>query len=212
MKIKIVYDNTSIRPDLQSDWGFAAVIEYGNKKILFDTGADGTILLNNMQKMGVNPLEIDTVFISHHHFDHTGGLSAFLTKNDQVTLYAPESFRGVRRAAKVMHLSAPASIDGNLHSTGELNGIEQSLVVKTGQGNVLVVGCSHPGMGVIMKAAEPLGAIYAIVGGYHGFREFDLLKNVQKICPTHCTQAIDRLRKLYPEKFIPGGVGTVLEF
>ncbi|MDO9548529.1 MAG: MBL fold metallo-hydrolase [Candidatus Marinimicrobia bacterium] len=107
MLIKIVYDNTSIRDDLQSDWGFAAVIEVESNRILFDAGADGDILLNNMQKMNLDPTSIDTVFISHHHFDHTGGLAAFLAKNNKVTLYVPESLRGVRNAAEVVHVSKP---------------------------------------------------------------------------------------------------------
>ncbi len=39
MKVTIIYDNTSIRSDLQSDWGFSALVEVKEKKILFDTGA-----------------------------------------------------------------------------------------------------------------------------------------------------------------------------
>lgn len=212
MRIKIVYDSTTIREDLQSDWGFAAVVETGKSNILFDAGADGDILLSNMQKMGLDPAQIDTVFISHHHFDHTGGLAAFLAKNNRVALWVPESLRGVRNAASVTHVSEAIAIDHNIFSTGELKGIEQSLIIKTDKGMILLVGCSHPGLGAIMKAAEPYGDIYAIVGGYHGFRQFELLKDVQKICPTHCTQAIDALRTLYPDKYITGGVGTVIDF
>ncbi|MBU1635040.1 MBL fold metallo-hydrolase [bacterium] len=211
MLIKIVYDNTTFWDDLQSDWGFAAVIEIGNHKILFDAGADGDILLNNMRKMGIDPATIDTVFISHHHFDHTGGLAAFLAKNNRVTIYVPESLRGVRNAAEVIHVSEPCTIGDQLYSTGELAGIEQSLIIETAKGTVLIVGCSHPGLGDIMKVAEAYGDIYAVVGGFHGFREFDILKNVRHICPTHCTQATDELRTLYPEKTITGGASKIIE-
>jgi len=211
MLIKIVYDNTSIRNDMQTDWGFAAVIEFEKKMILFDAGADGNILLHNMQKMGIDPTSIDTVFISHHHFDHTGGLAAFLAINNKVTVYVPESLRGVRNAAKVIHVSKPVTIGDRFHSTGELKGIEQSLIIESENGIVIVAGCSHPGLRKIMKASEPYGKIYAVVGGFHAFKEFDILKNIRKICPTHCTQAISELKEIYPDKYISGGAGKIIE-
>jgi len=72
MKITVIYGNTAFREDLQADWGFAALIEAANTpKILFDTGANGRILLSNMKKLGIAPALIDEVFISHAHFDHT---------------------------------------------------------------------------------------------------------------------------------------------
>ncbi len=211
MLIKIVYDNTSIREDLLSDWGFAAVLETGSKKILFDAGADGDILLRNMQKMDINPLSIDMVFISHHHFDHTGGLAGFLAVNNKVTIYVPESLRGVRNAAKVIHVSKPVTIADSIHSTGELKGIEQSLIIETQKGTVLVVGCSHPGLTDIINAAEPYGKTHALVGGFHGFKEFDILKNVDRICPTHCTQYISEIQRRFPNEYIHGGAGKIIE-
>jgi len=61
MKITIVYDNTTSREDLQADWGFSALIEAKNTpKILFDTGANGKILLNNMEKLGIKPISEQT--------------------------------------------------------------------------------------------------------------------------------------------------------
>ena len=74
MKITIIYDNTSSRPDLKADWGFSALVEVKGKKILFDTGTNGKILLSNMGKLEINPEEIEDIFISHLHWDHTGGL------------------------------------------------------------------------------------------------------------------------------------------
>ncbi len=212
MRIKIVYDNTTFRDDLQSDWGFAAVIEIAGKRILFDAGADGDILMENMRKMSIEPSSINTVFISHHHFDHTGGLASFLAKNNKVTVYVPASLRGVRNAAKVIYVSGPLSIGDRLYSTGELKGIEQSLIVETEKGIVLIVGCSHPGLGEIMQAAAAHGDIYAIVGGFHGFKKYEILEDIEYICPTHCTQAITQLQKRYPEKYISGGVGKIIEF
>jgi len=54
--------------------------------------------------------------------------------------------------------------------------------------------------------------VHAIIGGFHGFRNFDLFKNLDVICPTHCTVHKAKIKRLYPEKYIEGGVGRVLEF
>jgi 7,8-dihydropterin-6-yl-methyl-4-(beta-D-ribofuranosyl)aminobenzene 5'-phosphate synthase len=96
MKVTIVYDNTAFRKDLQANWGFSALVETKEIKILFDTGTNGYILLSNMQKLEINPQSIGEVFISHAHFDHTGGLSAFLDQNSEVKVWVPPSFRGLR--------------------------------------------------------------------------------------------------------------------
>jgi len=62
----------AFRKDLQADWGFSALVEGENiSRILFDTGANGNILLSNMEKLNIDPITIDKVFISHAHFDHT---------------------------------------------------------------------------------------------------------------------------------------------
>ncbi len=200
MRITIVYDNTAFRKDLQANWGFSALVETGNTpKILFDTGGNGKILLDNMKKLGIDPNSIDEVFISHNHFDHTGGLAEFLKVNQKVKIYNPDSF------------SKPTKIHKNVFSTGKLDGIEQSLGIITEKGIVLIVGCSHPEMSHILDAAKQFGKIYAIIGGMHGFKEFELFQDLKLVCPTHCTRHKAELKKLYPQKYIEGGVGRVIE-
>ena len=206
----ILYDNTVFKEGLRSDWGFSCLIEAHNRTILFDTGSNGSILLENMKKLKIQPSSIDEVFISHAHFDHIGGLSAFLNENNQVNVYVPVSFRGVRNAKKVIHVDKPLELYENFFSTGELEDIEQSMVVKTYKGLVLVVGCSHPEMKNILEAASQFGKIYAIIGGLHGFDEYELFKNLDVICPTHCTQHIAEIKTHYPEKYIEGGVGKII--
>jgi 7,8-dihydropterin-6-yl-methyl-4-(beta-D-ribofuranosyl)aminobenzene 5'-phosphate synthase len=75
--LRILYDNTSCAQNLKADWGFAALIQTHDRTILFDTGADGEILLYNMRQLGIDPGSISDLFISHCHFDHIGGLSHF---------------------------------------------------------------------------------------------------------------------------------------
>jgi len=209
MKITIIYDNTAFREDLQSDWGFSCLVEVENTpKILFDTGGNGKILFSNMEKLEINPLSIEEVFISHLHFDHIGGLDEFLKINKKVKkVYLPSSM-GLENEVV---LKEPAKIHENVFSTGELEGIEQSMAVSTKKGLVLIVGCSHPYMGNILGTARKFGKIYGIVGGLHGFSEFELFRDLQLICPTHCTQYKTELKKLYPQKYIKGGVGRIVE-
>lgn len=72
MKVIIIYDINAFREDLQSDWWFSVLVEAKNTpKILFDTWTDWKNLLSNMEKLNIDPITIDKVFISHAHFDHT---------------------------------------------------------------------------------------------------------------------------------------------
>lgn len=165
MKVTIIYDNTAFRKELRSDWGFSALVEVENTpKILFDTGADGKILLSNMKKLEIDPATIEGVFISHAHFDHTGGISEFLKVNDKAKFYVPPSFSGPKNRV-VISMPKAGKIHENVFSTGELDGIEQSMGVITNKGIVVIVGCSHPYMGHILDAARQFGKLYGIIGG-----------------------------------------------
>lgn len=210
MKVTIVYDNEAYKEGFEADWGFSCLVEVENTpKILFDTGGNGSILLRNMKKLGIDPSSIDEVFISHAHFDHTGGIHEFLKVNKKAKFYVPPSFAGPT-GREVVTVRGPMKIHENVFSTGELDGIEQSLAVKTEKGIVLIVGCSHPRMKHILDTASKFGKIYAIIGGMHGFSEFDLFKDLELICPTHCTQHKAEIKSLYPEKCVDGGVGKII--
>ncbi|RLE07230.1 MBL fold metallo-hydrolase [Candidatus Aerophobetes bacterium] len=210
MKVTIIYDNTVYQKGLLSDWGFSCFVEVENTpKILFDTGTNGKILLSNMRKLNIDPASIDEVFISHAHFDHVGGLSSFLEVNKKAKIYVPPSFPGPA-GREVITIKGSTRIHENVFSTGELDNIEQSMPVKTEKGLVLIVGCSHPRMTHILKAASQFGKVYAIIGGLHGFSEFDLFKDLSLICPTHCTQHKAKIKSLYPDKYVEGGAGKII--
>ena len=98
MRITILYDNEVYKTGLESGWGFSCLVECSERsssrsvpKILFDTGANGTMLLRNMEKLHIKPRSIAEVFISHAHRDHTGGLADFLQVNETATVYVPSS-------------------------------------------------------------------------------------------------------------------------
>ena len=210
MKLTIIYDNTVFKKGLQASWGFSALVEVRKApRILFDTGANGKILLSNMEKLGIDPTSIDEVFISHAHADHTGGLSKFLNVNKKAKIYIPPSFQGLKNREAIV-VEGPTKIHENIFSTGELDGIEQSMGVKTQKGIVLIVGCSHPKMNHVLGTAAQFEKVYGIIGGLHGFSELELFKDLELICPTHCTQRKAELKKLYPQKYIEGGAGRII--
>jgi len=211
MKITLIYDNDVYREGLQADWGFSCLVETEKApKILFDTGADGSILLSNMEKLNIDPASIGVVMISHPHHDHVGGLWAFCRANRNAKVYVPPSLRGLQGVDAVIPVTGPSQILEGVFSTGELAGIEQSMALQTDKGIVLIVGCSHPGMARILKAASDFGEVYAVVGGLHGFREYELFEGLELICPTHCTQYKTEIKALYPEQYMDGGVGQVI--
>ena len=212
MKVTIITDNTVWIKGLKSEWGFSCLIEAENTpKILFDTGASGTALLHNMEKLHIEPKEIECVFISHDHWDHTGGLSNFLKINNKVKIYLPEHFSSKPDTTDFIRVKESMEIYKDVFSTGELLDIEQSLVIKLANGIVVITGCSHPGIGNILKSAKRFGKPIALIGGLHGFREFDIIKDLDLVCAAHCTQYKKEIKALYPEKFTEGGSGKIIK-
>ena len=161
MKITIVYDNEVKKEELRAGWGFSALIEDEKlPPLLFDTGADSPTLLHNMKKLNVDPQDIGVIVISHAHGDHTGGLSGILRMNEIAELYLPSSFGRAFPGREVTMVKDPVQIREDLFSTGELEGVEQSLALKTDKGIFVLTGCAHPAMKSILRAAAKFGRLY----------------------------------------------------
>ncbi|MCB0283961.1 MAG: MBL fold metallo-hydrolase [Calditrichaeota bacterium] len=210
MKISILFDNTSAKPGIKEDWGFSCFVETGKRNILFDTGADGELLLENMRKLSIDPKQVDDIFISHNHFDHIGGLSAFLNRNNDVRIFVPKDLLGIRKAREIIYVNKAMQLDEGMFSTGTLEEIEQSLLLKTNKGLLVIVGCAHPDMNSILNAASRFGKVFGIIGGLHGFKQFELFNNLDFICPTHCTQHNAEIKNLYTKQYVDGGAGTII--
>ena len=211
MKITIIYDNETWKTGLEAAWGFSCLVEADGRRLLFDTGGEGEILLRNLAALNLDPRSFSEIFISHDHWDHLGGLADLLRLIPDVRVYLPRSCSRPAAAREVISVQDPLQISENFFSTGELSGQEQSLAVKTDDGLVVICGCSHPGVGPILEAAAHLGRVKALVGGLHGFKEFEVLKDLSLVCPCHCTQHQAEIRARYPEITVNGGAGNILE-
>lgn len=94
-RITVIYDAFGRAPDMQQDWGYAALVEYGGKRILFDTGNNPDILAHNAKVKNIDLSTLDFVVMSHRHGDHMGGLTYVLKVNPKVKIYAPKEGFGV---------------------------------------------------------------------------------------------------------------------
>ncbi|MCD6382764.1 MAG: MBL fold metallo-hydrolase [Candidatus Hydrothermae bacterium] len=235
MRVTIVFNNVIGREDLGYGWGMAAYVEGYEKKILFDTGDNGTILLKNLQKLGIKPEDIDFVFLSHAHEDHTGGLWSFLREKSDVTVCLLRSFPASFKArikemgATVLEVDEPVELLPGVWTTGPLGETieEQSLILRTQEGILILTGCSHPGITNIVKKARelfPEDRLLFVTGGFHLLstprgivrRIAEELKQlgVEKIGPSHCTgeEAREIFREVFGENFVEAGAGTVFSF
>ena len=95
VQITILYDAFGKPSAMEKDWGFAAFIEYGGRRILFDTGDDPDILAKNAKAKGVDLSKLDFAVLSHRHGDHMGGMEYLLSINPKVKIYAPKENFGV---------------------------------------------------------------------------------------------------------------------
>src|SRR5579872_3498043 len=93
-QITILYDAFGKPSNLKKDWGYSALVEYGGKRILFDTGNNAEFFKHNVEALGIDLRNLDFVVISHRHGDHTSGLSYVLSINPNVTIYTPYEVSG----------------------------------------------------------------------------------------------------------------------
>jgi len=214
MNVTILYDNEVLTKGigLKSDWGFACLIETSQDTILFDTGAKGKILLHNMALLHKNPSEIKKIVISHEHTDHAGGLPSLypFLKNCEIYRLKHEPPSETTRTHCV---EKPQMLCKNVWTTGPLKGPieEQAVVLEGKEGCSVVTGCSHPGVETILWAAQQIGTIVGILGGFHGFQSYPVLDGLTYVCPCHCTRYKNQIKKRSPHTYLPCGVGQSIE-
>lgn len=232
LRLTIVYDSIAGDPRLRTDFGFAALVEYGSHTLLFDTGGTGSVLLENMRQLNVDPRSIEAVILSHEHSDHTGGLQALLDTGARPTVYAPSAFskpfkQQVSNQTKLVEVTDAVEVTPGVHTTRPIGSspVEQALVVETKDGTVVITGCAHPGVTEMVRQAQAVvgGKVALLVGGFHlseiergalpGIISAVHQLGVVKVLPSHCTgyNAIALFRTEYGENFVEGGVGRMID-
>ena len=264
-QITVLYDAFGQTSAMRKDWGYAALVEYGGKRILFDTGNNPDILAQNAKAKGINLSKLDFVVMSHRHGDHMGGLSYVLKVNPEVPIYAPKEGFGVYGAdlpstfyrkdpslpseqryysgsppdvlrfgsawpgANFRLVDKNTEIAPDTHlitlvsdKPGTLELRELSLVINTGEGLVIVVGCSHPGIDKIVESATAINPrIHLIARGFHLVvaTDSDIEKivaalhdqfKVEYVAPGHCAgePAFAALRKAFGGHYLYAGLRT----
>jgi len=226
--VTIIYDNYQVDQNLETDWGFACLVEYQGNKMLFDAGRKAELYRKNVELLKLQPQEIPTLFISHEHGDHTAGIPWIAEINPSIKCYLPAaSFKTLEARMTLPSnsegVARPTHLYGPFYSTGDdfIKFKEQGLVIKTASGGVLVTGCGHPGaIEMVEVAKEELGIeVHTVIGGLHlmstsgeNVKQIgEQLKKmgVKQICPTHCTgdKSIALLKASFGEGYIAGGTG-----
>lgn len=216
MKVRILYDNRA-KEGFRPDWGFACLIE-GEHNVLFDTGADPSVLQHNMREANVDPAGIDKIVLSHDHWDHIGGLSHISRNNARAEVLLLPSFGARAREEAsplaVRGITAAGEVSPRVYTTGPVGQAipEQAIAIQTDQGVVMITGCAHPGLDALMEQAGAYGEICGVLGGFHGFADFAALEGIPFLGPCHCTEHQKEIAQRFPESYRDIMAGTELEF
>ena len=228
-QITVLYDAFGKNPALQKDWGYAALIEYGGKRILFDTGDNSDILAHNVKIMGVDLSKLDFVVMSHRHSDHMGGLTYLLSVNPKVKIYAPKENFGV------YGFSLPSTFyrkdtslpleqryyDGNppdimkfgtAWPNAHFELIDKTTEIAAGIHLIFQISDKPTTMELreISLAIDTPDGIVLVVGCSHP----GLDKIVGAVAPSHCTgePAFSAFKKAFENRDIYAGLGTSIQF
>lgn len=199
---------------------------------MFDTGTKPDLFESNLRKIDIDPQKIDILVLSHEHSDHTGGISSFVKMKTGIPLIIPHSFTASFEkqmsdyGLKPVLADKPSMICDNLFTSGEFDYsiAEQTLVLDTRKGLVVMTGCAHPGIIEMLRVIrKDFGKnIYMVFGGFHlmqktqnemeeiiaGMKDIGIVK-----CgATHCTgnDQIEMFKQAFGENYFELGVGNTI--
>ena len=164
LRLTCVVENKASNPALRAEHGLSVLVETGDGRILWDTGASGEVFLGNWHALGLDGEPLDAVALSHAHLDHTGGLAALLKECPGVHTtgtIGPRPYpTGGSPRLQVLD-------DGRLAPDPFAD--DMSLILTSGEGVVLLCGCCHAGLRNTLLTVRRLTAqpLRAIVGGTH---------------------------------------------
>ncbi len=276
MKITILCENLVGKLVGAGEHGFSAFIEMEEGNYLFDTGSGPSIVANSLV-FNKDLRSVKKIFLSHGHYDHSGGLPEVLKLRSKVDVHIhPHVFldriaahkengeekkrfvgipykRGYLEALGANFISNHTflEVERGIYLTGEVprktsfekpdhrlfaevDGKtsqdifldDQSLILDTEKGLILILGCAHSGMiNIIHHVIHKTGKdkFHAILGGTHlDFLAPEQLEEsikslkkmeIEKIGVSHCTgmRAAFRLHQEFGDRFFYGSVGCVLK-
>jgi 7,8-dihydropterin-6-yl-methyl-4-(beta-D-ribofuranosyl)aminobenzene 5'-phosphate synthase len=275
--VKVTILSTMLADQGIGEWGFSALVEAGDHRVLVDTGARPQTVLQNARELGIELSSVQEVVLTHNHDDHTGGLMTLrqeLMKKNPAALSRAHVAKGIfySRPAKsggednimiavkksyeaaggtfIEHetsaeifpgawLTGPVtrvypernwSVSGQVRTPAGLveDNIpeDQSLVLTTAQGLIVISGCGHAGVVNILTFGRnefPNVPVYAVVGGLHLFSASDkqISWTADKLKPfqisyllgAHCTgiESVYQLRQqlgLSRKSAVVGAIGA----
>ncbi|MBN2894440.1 MAG: MBL fold metallo-hydrolase [Campylobacterales bacterium] len=235
MTLTILFDNIPYDSRLKPLWGFSCLVQTPQQTTLFDTGSNGRVLLEHMRLLGIEPCTIDTLVLSHHHWDHTGGIDSIMELNPKLHLIVPTSLskrwindlKSQCRTLSVCDVQYQ-KLGHGLATTGVMrtgDTPEQALMIETPDGVVLLTGCAHAGIvAVAQRAIEMSGReIVLLIGGFHLIDQTSaeleaVIEELSQMpihcfCPTHCSgpEAIALFERRLGSRWIRAGVGAIIE-
>lgn len=231
-EITIVFDNYAYLEGFPTLWGFSCFVKTNETIFLFDTGSNGRVLLQNIQRLDIDLKKAEALVLSHPHWDHIGGVDSVLEMHPDMHLFVPDSLsKHLIRDLDAQSLGttvigeSPQQILPSVYSTGVMGEVgEQSVVIDTAKGLVVITGCAHPGItNIAVRAMEMLQKpIYLLMGGFHLMYDSTsqiatIIKTldelgIQYLCPTHCSGdlAISMFKAHFDERYLKGGIGRVI--
>lgn len=289
VKLTNIVDNTTKdNSDFIPSDGLSYLFEFEDKKILFDAGDQGMVLRHNMQLLDIDPKSIDTLVLSHGHWDHTFGIEALMNsrgdapvleiiahpyafKERRVTKFVlrilallkykiynfgfPKLSKEISEKISLTPVTEPFELTPSLTTIGEISEWKEkpskidkltikldkkfvkdellddlSLILKTKEGIVLILGCGHAGvLNICLRAKEiyPDEDIKMIIGGTHlvALSEEEELEYVAKklekeykkpmLYFSHCTgkKAIKFMTNYFGKEIVKSfRVGDILTF
>lgn len=220
MKITILCENQSGYENAKiclSEWGFSAFIEINNLNILFDTGHTDVFKIN-AKRLGVNLENTNFIVLSHHHWDHSGGMQHHDFKIRKKIIIHPEvtmklslsESKKIKKDFEIITSTKPLEFSRGVYYLGEIprkNDFEKGMIendkmmddsaiaIKTKNGVVVITGCSHSGICNICEYAKEITGqkLHAVVGGFH------LFENNQEVV----NKTIEYFKKENPQTLCP---------